>query len=212
MAAENIGSIYNTKIPGLDDAADIQEALRLYHYGSLSYDTANTDESQLPNPSIARHLKNLQDQADALNVKRTAGDYLAEAPENIADGYIWVDSDSAGPASASIPATAEYSPEPPTQNLSDGAIWVDSDSLLKEAYIWDAETSQWIEISQYGFDPVLTTKGDILVADVSGQLARLPIGQDNYVLTADSTADNGVSWRIQDSDTQSQVFNYMGVY
>jgi len=212
MAAENIGSIYNTKIPGLDDAADIQEALRLYHYGSLSYDVNNTDESQLPNPSVARHLKNLQDQADALDVKRTAGDYLAEAPTGIADGYIWVDSDSLGPASSAIRATAIYSPTAPTQNVSDGVIWIDSDSTLKKAYVYDASISDWVEFSQYGFDPILTTKGDILVADTSGDLQRLPVGQDNYVLTADSTAANGVSWQVQDPKAQLEVFTYMGVY
>lgn len=212
MAAENIGSIYNTKIPGLDDAADIQEALRLYHYGSLEYDVNNTDLSQLPNPSVARHLKNLQDQADELDQKRTAGDYLADAPTGIADGYIWVDSDSLGPASTSVRATAVYSPTAPTENLADGVIWIDSDSLLKKAYAWDAAILDWVEISQYGFDPILTTRGDILVADVSGDLARLPVGQDDYVLTADSSAANGVSWKIQDPKAQLEVFTYMGVY
>ena len=31
---ENGSGLYPTKIPGYEDAADIQEALRLYHYGS----------------------------------------------------------------------------------------------------------------------------------------------------------------------------------
>jgi len=212
MAAENIGSIYNTKIPGLDDAADIQEALRLYHYGSLSYDVNNTDESQLPNPSVARHLKFLQDQADALDIKRTAGDYLSEAPTGIADGFLWVDSDSVGPASAAIRSTAIYSPTEPTQNLVNGVVWVDSSSSLNKAYIYDGSVSSFVEISQFGFDPVLTTKGDILVADSSGDLQRLPVGQDDYVLTADSSDPNGVSWRVQDPKAQLEVFSYMGVY
>ena len=34
MAAENIGTVYPTKIPGLEDPADIQAALKLYHYGT----------------------------------------------------------------------------------------------------------------------------------------------------------------------------------
>lgn len=212
MAAENIGSIYNTKIPGLDDAADIQEALRLYHYGSLSYDVNNTDESQLPNPSVARHLKLIQDELDFLDAKRTAGDYLNEAPTGIADGYLWVDADSTGPASSAIRSTAVYSPTPPTQNLSEGIVWIDSDSALKKAYVYDQSISDWVEISQFGFDPVLTTKGDILVADTNGDLERLAVGQDDYVLTADSSAPNGVSWRVQDPKAQLEVFTYMGVY
>ncbi len=53
--------LFNTKIPGLSDAADIQAALRLYHYGSYAYDGANTDTGLLLTPSIAKHLQNLVD-------------------------------------------------------------------------------------------------------------------------------------------------------
>ena len=73
MAEENIDNtvtgngLFNTKIPGLSDAADIQAALRLYHYGSYTYDGANTNPTLLPNPSIAKHLQNLVD-ADAAEV------------------------------------------------------------------------------------------------------------------------------------------------
>jgi hypothetical protein len=36
---ENGSGVYPTKIPGYEDAADIQEALRLYHYGSTAIPT-----------------------------------------------------------------------------------------------------------------------------------------------------------------------------
>ena len=67
MAEENIDNtvsgsgLFNTKIPGLSDAADIQAALRLYHYGTYEYDGANANPLLLPNPSIAKHLQNLVD-------------------------------------------------------------------------------------------------------------------------------------------------------
>ena len=73
MAAENIDNTVNgtglfpAKVPGLSDAADIQAALRLYHYGSYTYDGANTNTTNLVNPSIAKHLQNLVD-ADAAEV------------------------------------------------------------------------------------------------------------------------------------------------
>ena len=78
MAAENIDNtvngsgLFNTKIPGLGDAADIQAALRLYHYGSYTYDGANTTTSNLVSPSIAKHLQNLVEADAAEIVNRTA--------------------------------------------------------------------------------------------------------------------------------------------
>ena len=73
MASESIGAIYPTKIPGLADVADIQEAFKLYHYGSSSYDTANTDPGELVNPSIAYTLNDIQTQVDAID---TSGSVL----------------------------------------------------------------------------------------------------------------------------------------
>ena len=62
----------------------------------------------------------------------------------------------------------------------------------------------------------MTTKGDLLVTTGS-VLNRLPVGTDAYVLTADSTAANGVAWAVTatpaaatDSDTNIiavQVFS-----
>jgi hypothetical protein len=56
---ENIGSganpVYNTKIPRIDENADIQTALRLYHYGS---DTTNPET--ILADSIVGHLNNLE--------------------------------------------------------------------------------------------------------------------------------------------------------
>ena len=40
MAVENIGSLVPTKIPALTDDANIQDALKAYHYGSYDFDTA----------------------------------------------------------------------------------------------------------------------------------------------------------------------------
>jgi hypothetical protein len=64
MAAENIGILVPTKIPGYVDTADIQAALRLYHYGSYDFDPNETDPAELINPSIAYTITDLQDQID----------------------------------------------------------------------------------------------------------------------------------------------------
>jgi hypothetical protein len=66
MATESIGALVPTAIPGYEDAADIQSALRAYHYGSYSYNPANTSTASLVNPSIAYTITNLQSQITAI--------------------------------------------------------------------------------------------------------------------------------------------------
>lgn len=63
------GAPYNTQIPRIDENADIQTALRLYHYGS---DTNNP--SPIASESIAGHL-------DALDQNKISKD-----PENLTTG------------------------------------------------------------------------------------------------------------------------------
>jgi uncharacterized protein YaiE (UPF0345 family) len=67
MAAESIGTLVPTKIPSLSDQADIQAALRVYHYGSYTFDTAETNTANLINPSIAYTINNLQSQITSLS-------------------------------------------------------------------------------------------------------------------------------------------------
>jgi hypothetical protein len=80
MAAESIGTLVPTKIPGLSDPADIQAALRLYHYGDYAYNTANASTGSLVNPSIAYTINNLQTQISAIDVGGTlkATDFAAK--------------------------------------------------------------------------------------------------------------------------------------
>jgi hypothetical protein len=67
---ESIGNLYETEVPALSDVADIQEALRIYHYGAPSgsgsgqYPISNSAPSNLVSPSIAYHFYNLQEQID----------------------------------------------------------------------------------------------------------------------------------------------------
>ena len=80
MAAESIGTLVPTKIPGLSNAADIQAALRLYHYGDENYNPANASEGSLVNPSIAYTINNLQSQITAIDIGSTlkATDFAAK--------------------------------------------------------------------------------------------------------------------------------------
>ena len=147
MAAEDIGAIYNTKIPSLADAADIQEAIKLYHYGSLTYNPNNENTELLQNPSIAYHLNQIQEQVDTFVDTGFGSDYVSVEPTSPDDGFIWMDASSSTGVDE-IYSTAIYSDDPPTTNLVNGIIWVDKDSTSKDVYIWNSSTSDWDKASQ----------------------------------------------------------------
>lgn len=62
-----IGDLIPTKIPGYADNADIQAALRLYHYGSYTYNPSNTTPSNLVSPSIAKTIYDIQQSIAAVS-------------------------------------------------------------------------------------------------------------------------------------------------
>jgi len=71
MATEDIGSLVKTQIPTLGSDADIQTALRVYHYGDEAYNTSNTNPATLPTLGIAKYIYDLQQ--DVANLETTQG-------------------------------------------------------------------------------------------------------------------------------------------
>ena len=158
MAAESIGTLVPTKIPGLSDPADIQAALRLYHYGDYAYNTANASTGSLVNPSIAYTINNLQSQITtkaALEVAaRDSSRVTTTAPTaaaftafsaTIPDGYIWVDKDAAAPVGY-ISATSVYTATQPTTGLANGVIWIKKGSSPLEMYVYNGDTSTFNQV------------------------------------------------------------------
>jgi hypothetical protein len=145
MASENIGSLYPTKMPGYEDAADIQAALRLYHYGSETYDPANTNPSQIPGSSIAGHLKSIEDDVAALDSRGIGSVFQNDEPSSPIDGLIWVDSNADLATDYFIPSV-EYQIDAPTTNLTNGMLWVQKGSSPLAMYVYDAEDEEWKEI------------------------------------------------------------------
>jgi hypothetical protein len=86
MASETIGTIYPTKIPGYVDNADIQAAFKLYHYGSLEYNSSNSDVANLVNPSIAHTLNNLQVQITDLDPSGSVSKSVIDAKGDLIVG------------------------------------------------------------------------------------------------------------------------------
>ena len=146
MASEDIGSIYPTKIPGYDDTADIQAALRLYHYGSTTYDIANEDVASLVNPSIAYSLNDLQTQiTNNQNNPAAAAEVQDSEPVSPVDGFLWVDSD-ASMSGSPLSATSVYQSTQPSSALVDGLLWIKKGTTPLEMYVYDSNTSAFIQV------------------------------------------------------------------
>jgi hypothetical protein len=187
MAVENIGVLVPTKIPGLADAADIQEALRVYHYGGSGFE-ATAAQTSLPAEGIARRLLEISDDITALENRPSSGGDVATSapiagdftPSGIPNGYIWVDSDGTlggGPTGA----TAVFTNSAPTTSITTGTIWVDKDSTT---------------ITANPFIPTATinAKGDLLVGSANDSIVTLSAGTNGYALAADSSTTSGLVW------------------
>jgi len=158
MAVENIGSLVPTKIPALIDDANIQDALKAYHYGSYDFDTAETDPAELLNPSIAYTINDLQDQIDDQTALELAARNISSAQNSapvaanftafsatIPNGYIWVDKDAAAPVGY-ISATSVYTATQPTTGLANGVIWIKKGSNPLEMYVYNGDTSTFNQV------------------------------------------------------------------
>jgi hypothetical protein len=193
MAVENIGALIQTKIPGYADAADIQAALRAYHYGSLTFDPAETNPANLLSPSIAKTIYDIQTDITALEAKPSSGgevDTTVPAaadftPTEIPDGFIWVDQDGSlggGP----VGATAVFTNSAPTTSLTTGTVWVDKDAtaVLSNPFIPQA---------------VIAAKGDLLAGTANDTVSVLSVGTNGQVLKANSSAATGLEWGTDNS-------------
>ena len=146
MASENIGELYPTKIPGYDDTADIQAALRLYHYGSSTYDINNNVVANLSNPSMAYTLNDLQSQITAnYNSPAAAAEVQDTEPASPVDGFLWVHSDATY-TGLPLSATSIYQNSTPTENLVDGLLWIKKGTSPLEMSVYDANTSAFIRV------------------------------------------------------------------
>jgi hypothetical protein len=158
MAVEDIGILVPTKIPALIDDANIQDALKAYHYGSYDFDPAETNPEELLSPSIAYTINNLQDQIDTQVDLELAARNISSAqtsvplPEDfvdfsdtVPDGYIWVDK-TASSSSEYFSATSIYTSTEPSTGLANGVIWIKKDSVPLEMYVYNSDTSSFDQV------------------------------------------------------------------
>jgi hypothetical protein len=155
MAIENIdGTLsgdgpFNTAIPGLSDDADIQEALRIYHYGSTQ-PPANL--AGVAAKSVAGHLKSISDRVQTVETLGIGSSYSQSEPQSPPNGFLWVDADSSSPIFdellQTVPSVARYQNIQPATNLTDGSLWVDKDDAFLTTYIYDQDSTSWIRSNQ----------------------------------------------------------------
>jgi hypothetical protein len=125
---------FDTRIPDLNQAADIVEAFRLYHYGKDNF-VLGQEPADL---SIHGHLKNIQDQLEYIEDLPfsqispfipndvTVGDVTTEVRE----GFLWVDELGITDGEF-LSGTVIYSNNMPTNVVGavyHGTIWVDKDA------------------------------------------------------------------------------------
>lgn len=189
MPTESIGALIPTAIPGYADAADIQAALRAYHYGSYSYDPANTSATSLVANSIAKYIYDIeQDIIDLENRPSSGGEVsptqpaaTSFTPPEIPDGFIWVDEDGTlGGAPTS--ATSIFTNSAPTSSLTTGLIWVDkdADSITDNPFIPQS---------------VIAAKGDLIVGLANDSAGILSASATNgYILSVNSSTTSGLEW------------------
>lgn len=146
MAIENIDGtsggtgVYNTKMPGLAENANIQTALRLYHYGT---DTPPSSLGLVSDKSIAGYFKAMDTRVVGLETQGIGSTFQTSEPTGtIPDGYIWVDEGSAAPVISDL--IARYQTTAPTGTIATGTLWVDSDSSPLTMYVYSG--TAWREI------------------------------------------------------------------
>ena len=204
MAVEDIGGLWTTKQPGYDDTADIQAALKAFLYGSYTYDTTNTNPSQIPPNSLASHLQGLDDRVTAQEVLGIGSDFLTlseiQAVSSPTDGYIAIASDSNGLGIQTTYGVAIYQNEEPTENLTDGVIWIDKNSVNKDIYVYN--DGAFKKVGTY-----TQAKGDLLVGSAQGSTNILSAGDNGKVLTVDSTSPLGITWASQDYEINKNTIS-----
>jgi hypothetical protein len=176
MAVENIGVLVPTKIPGYADAADIQAALRAYHYGSYSFDTSETNPANLINPSIAYTITNLQTQITGITA-----DYVTSTSTTTLTNKTLTSPVVSGLSLSDSSIIFEGS----TANDFETTLTV-TDPTADRTITFPDTTGTVALLTQVINNTLTTTTGDIIYASGSNTPARLGIGSEGQVLSVSS--------------------------
>jgi hypothetical protein len=211
VAVESIGVLVPTKIPGYADAADIQAALRAYHYGSYTFDVNESNAANLINPSIAYTINNLQSQITTLGDDYvdedvlTAKGSLISATAASTPSELTVGTNNQFLIANSATATGLQWTNTLTSPVITGLSLNDSSIVFEGSTANDFETTLTVTdptadrtitfpdvtgtvalMSQVINNTLTSTTGDIIYASANNTPARLAIGIEGQVLKVTS--------------------------
>jgi hypothetical protein len=203
MAAESIGNLIQTSIPGYSDAADIQAALRLYHYGSYGYDPANTSTAALVNPSIAYTINDLQEQIDNVSTGILPSVFTAKGQilsASAASTPLVLDIGSQGQYLSVNTATGtglQWSALPSATTSTAGIVQLTNSTASTS--VTTAATPNSVK-SAYDLadaaipESIIGAKGDILSGSGTSTPSVLGLGSQGQYLTVNTATTTGLEW------------------
>jgi hypothetical protein len=168
---ESIGSIFSTQIPSLTENANIQDALKIFHYGTK---TVPTNISQLAPASVAGHLQAANVRLTALEQLGIGSVYSPNEPSSKADGAIWVDATSNAPIYENFFVAYYQESQPSAQE--NGLLWVNS--VTKAIKVYDEADETWKTVASGSS----SSAGAVNVVDLTGQSISI-VGLDSATAT-----------------------------
>ena len=131
----NLNGPYDTKVPSFNESADIQQALKLFLYGTV---TPPSNQSEILSTSLAGNLKRIDAEIVDINNRGLGSTVSATQPTGVENGYVWLDADSG--VAASVKYSESYYDSLPPQNPTTGSLWIDSASSPLTMHVWSGTT------------------------------------------------------------------------
>jgi len=164
---ESIGPIFSTQVPSLSENANIQDALKIFHYGTK---TVPSNVSQVIPNSVAGHLQSANLRLQTLEQLGIGSAYSPNEPSSKVDGAIWVDANSNAPIYENF-FVAYYQESQPSAE-ENGLLWVNSST--KEIKVYDAADETWKTVASGSS----SSAGAISVVNLTGQSISI-VGLDS---------------------------------